>query len=73
MFIGMAIKGSLGFSFRAGSEEVKFKLHNGQVVPEIIPQLVEYQWYQLEYHSSTMEIHSIFDISAKKIIWKSDE
>lgn len=73
MFIGMAIKGSLGFSFRAGSEEVKFKLHNGQVVDEIIPQLVEYQWYQLDYRCATMEIHSIFDISAQKMIWQSDE
>jgi len=73
MFIGMAIKKDSCISFWAGSEEVKVRLHNGQAADNVIPLLAEYRWYKLEYHSATQEIHSIFDISAQKMIWQSDE
>jgi hypothetical protein len=73
MFIGMAIKQDSCISFWAGSEEVKLKLHNNQSADKVIPLVAEYRFYKLEYHTSTQEIHSIFDISAQRMIWQSDE
>jgi len=73
MFIGMAINGASGFSFRAGNEAIKLRLHNGQAADDVITCLVEYRWYKIEHSGGSMEIYSIFDTETKEMIWETEE